>query len=203
MDEESGVVRAPHKPSLVYQLAWIFYLLLAVGGALWIGWRGGTIALEQFIDLDRWWLNLAAGVSAAGVLLLAWEGARRLFAAARRLERQLAELLGPLPLPEVLALALLSGFAEELFFRGAMQAAWGWFPATLLFTALHSGPGPSYRVWTAFAGLAGLVLAGLMAWSGNLLAPVVAHALVNAVNLARISRRSVDVVVDTPRAKPD
>lgn len=203
MDEESGVARTPDKPSLVYQLAWIFYLVLAVGGALWIGWSDGKIDLEQFIALDRWWLDLAAGVLAAGMLLAAWQGALRYFASARGLEKQLTELLGALPLGEVLALALLSGFAEELFFRGAMQAAWGWLPATLLFTVLHTGPGPSYRVWTAFAGVAGLVLAGLMAWSGNLLAPIVAHVLVNGVNLARISRRPAAAAAKNPRGKAD
>ena len=40
--------------------------------------------------------------------------------------------------------------------------------------------------------LAGLVFAGLMEWRGNLLAPVLAHALVNAINLGRLARRSAD-----------
>jgi len=87
---------------------------------------------------------------------------------------------------EIVALALLSGFAEELFFRGAVQGAWGWFPATVLFTLLHTGPGSTYKAWTAFAGVAGLALAGLMLWRGNLLAPILAHVVVNAVNLNQL-----------------
>jgi len=96
--------------------------------------------------------------------------------------------LGPLQPGEAVALAVLSGFAEELFFRGAVQGAFGWLPATLAFAVLHSGPGKAFRLWTLFAAVAGLVFAGLTVWRGNLLAPIVGHFLVNAVNLGRLAR---------------
>lgn len=176
--------------SVIYRLAWIFYLVLALAGALWIGWRKGRIGLGEFIDPADWWLDLGLGLSAGLFLLGLWALARRTFGTAKRLERQLARLLGPLETGEVVGLAVLSGFAEELFFRGAVQGAWGWFPATVLFALLHTGPGRSYRVWTAFAAVAGLVLAGLMVWRQNLLAPVVAHALVNGINLGKLARSS-------------
>ncbi len=111
---------------------------------------------------------------------------RRATGKARELERQLGKLLGPLQPAEVVALALLSGFAEELFFRGAMQASWGFLITTALFALIHTGPGPAYRLWTLFAAVAGLVLGGLMLWRECLLAPVVAHVLVNGVNLGRL-----------------
>ena len=169
-------------------MAWIFYLLLAVGAVLWIGWRQGAIPLDVFVDYESWWLDLVAGVTAALLLLGVWELARRNFAQARRLEVRLSEHLGPLQPGEAVALALLSGFAEELFFRGAMQAAWGWAPATIVFTLLHAGPGSSYRAWTAFALVAGLLFAGLTLWRGNIASAVVAHALVNSINLQRLAR---------------
>lgn len=125
-------------------------------------------------------------MGAAGLLLALWEAGRRIFPTARELEQRLAELLGPIDLSEVVGLALLSGFAEELFFRGAVQGSWGWLPATVLFALLHTGPGPAFRLWTLFAAVAGMVLAGLMIWRGNLLAPVVAHGLLNGINLARL-----------------
>jgi hypothetical protein len=127
-------------------------------------------------------------VGAAGLLLAVWEVGRRVFPTARQLEERMAELLGPIDPSEVVGLALLSGFAEELFFRGAVQGSWGWLPATVLFALLHTGPGPVFRLWTLFAAVAGLVLAGLMIWRGNLLAPVLAHGLLNGVNLARLVR---------------
>jgi membrane protease YdiL (CAAX protease family) len=116
------------------------------------------------------------------------EALRRLLPAQRRLEERLGELLGGLTAPQAVALAALSGFAEELFFRGAVQGALGWIAASLLFALLHSGPGPEFRLWTLFAACAGLLFGALMLWRGNLLAPALAHFLVNAVNLHRLRR---------------
>ncbi len=176
--------------SWVYRFAWIFYLIVAIAGALWVGWREGAIRPSLFFDPQGWWLDALLGVAVGGLLIGLWRVVRRRLSSARELEEQLAELLGPLQRPEIIALALLSGFAEELFFRGAVQGAWGWFPATVLFTLLHTGPGSTYRAWTAFAGVAGLALAGLMLWRGNLLAPVLAHVVVNAVNLDQLAKKS-------------
>jgi len=173
----------------LYRIAWAFYLLLAIGGALWVGARGGRIRLELFVDPAGWWLDLGLGIAAGGLLLALWQAGLRQLPSASSLETKLAEILRGIDPPEVIALALLSGFAEELFFRGAVQGAWGWPLATLLFALLHVGPGAAYRSWTLFAAIAGLLFAGLMLWRGNLLAPVVAHALVNAVNLGRLARR--------------
>jgi membrane protease YdiL (CAAX protease family) len=173
----------------LYRIAWIFYLFLAIGGALWVGARSGTIRLELFVDPAGWWLDLLAGIAAGGLLLALWQVGLRLLPSASSLEAKLGEMLRGIDTPEVIALALLSGFAEELFFRGAVQAAWGWPLATLLFALLHVGPGAAFRSWTLFAAVAGLLFAALMLWRGNLLAPVVAHALVNSINLGRLARR--------------
>lgn len=179
---------AADSASWIYRLAWIFYLVLALAATLWLGLRQGRIGLELFIDPDTWWLDIGIGLAAGGLLIAVWLVARTALPIARSLEAELAELLGPLKTSEVVGLALLSGFAEELFFRGAVQGAWGWIPATILFALLHAGPGANYRIWTGFAAVAGLVLAGLMIWRGNLLAPVITHVVVNGVNLGRLSR---------------
>jgi membrane protease YdiL (CAAX protease family) len=164
-------------------------MALAVGGAVWIGLREGVIPLRLFLDLREWWLDLLLGIGVALLLLGLWKGAERVSPLARQLEEQLGEVLGTLGRAEVIALAVLSSFAEELFFRGAVQGAFGWLPATLLFALLHAGPGRAFRLWTLFALVAGLLFGGLMELRGNLLGPVVAHFLVNAVNLWRLASR--------------
>jgi membrane protease YdiL (CAAX protease family) len=58
----------------------------------------------------------------------------------------------------------------------------------VLFSLLHTGSGKHFRLWTVFAALAGALFGGLMLWRGNLLAPVLAHVLVNGVNLRRLAR---------------
>lgn len=166
---------------------------MAVAGILWIGIRtDGPIPLGLFLDLERWWLDLLLGIGSALLLLGLWRGVGRVWPLARQLEDQLAAVLGPLTVSEAVALALLSGFAEELFFRGAVQGQWGWLPATVLFAVLHTGPGKAFRVWTVFAVVAGGLFGGLMAWRGNLLAPVLGHVLVNGVNLRRLAGRLGD-----------
>ncbi len=166
---------------------------MAVVGILWVGIReDGPIPLGLFLDLDGWWLDLLLGASSALLLLGLWWGAGHALPLARQLEDELAAVIGPLTIAEALALALLSGFAEELFFRGAVQGQWGWLPATILFAMLHTGPGKSFRVWTLFAVVAGGLFGGLMWWRGNLLAPVVGHVLVNGVNLRRLAGRGKD-----------
>jgi membrane protease YdiL (CAAX protease family) len=177
-------------PGRLYRFAWGLYMALALAGVIWIGLRRGVIPLSLFVDPRGWWLDLGIGLAAGLVLLGAWWGAERTFPLARELEARLAGALGPVTGSEAIGLALLSSFAEELFFRGAVQGALGWVAATLLFGLLHSGPGKAFRLWTLFALVAGGLMGGLMAWRGNLLGPVASHFLVNAVNLRRLARDS-------------
>jgi membrane protease YdiL (CAAX protease family) len=179
------------EPGRLYRLGWILYLMMAVAGILWIGIRErGPIPLGLFLDRRDWWLDALLGLGAGGLLLGLWRGAEEASPLARKLQEQLSAILGALTGSEAFALALLSGFAEELFFRGAIQGQWGWLPATVLFSLLHTGPGKHFRLWTVFAALAGALFGGLMLWRGNLLAPVLAHTLVNGVNLRRLARGS-------------
>jgi membrane protease YdiL (CAAX protease family) len=179
----------------LYSIGWVFYLLLALAGIVWIGWRG-DLGWRLFVDPLRWWRDVAAGGAAGMALVGLWVLARRWLVAARRVEAHIAGFLGDIASDEVFALAVISGVAEELFFRGAVQGSWGWLWSTALFSLLHTGPGRAFRLWTLFALVAGLVFAGLTLWSGNLLAPIVAHAVVNAVNLRSLSRRRRDLARD-------
>jgi len=178
--------------SQLYRIAWAIYLVLAVAGTVWMGLaardRGG-LRLEQFVDPATWLRDLLSGLGAGAALIGLWEVGRRWLPGARDLERTLADLLHGLEPSDALGLALLSGFAEETFFRGAVQGQWGIWVATILFALLHTGPGKPFRLWTVFAAVAGLVFGLLAAHLGNLLAPIVAHMLVNGVNLYRLVTR--------------
>jgi membrane protease YdiL (CAAX protease family) len=186
------------EPGRLYRFAWGLYLFLALAGAIWIGFQKGVIPLSLFLDTRRWWLDLGLGLGAGLLLLGLWAAAERIFPLARDLEAKLSQALGPLSGSEAFALALLSGFAEELFFRGAVQGTLGLAGATILFGLLHSGPGKELRLWTLFALLAGGVLGLLMVWRGNLLGPVAGHFLVNAINLRRLADRAKESTEPTP-----
>lgn len=176
------------RPADLYRFSWFFYLFLAIAGAVWLGLERGHIPASVFWDARTWWRDLGLGLAGAAVLLGLWNLARRFLASARLLEARMVEILGPVTVGEALSLAFLSGTAEEMFFRGAVQSAWGPLVAVALFALLHAGPGKEFRLWTLFALVAGLVLGGLVVWSGNLLAAMVAHFLVNAVGLVRTGR---------------
>ena len=175
-------------PGRIFRFSWFFYLFLAVGGLVWLGLQRGRLPLELFVDPATWWRDLVAGLGVAAGLLGVWAVARRTLPAARELERKVAEMLGPIETSEAVGLAFLSGIAEEIFFRGAVQEAWGWLVAAALFAVLHTGPGRELRLWTSFAALAGLALGGITLVTGNLLAAICAHFAVNAVGLARVGR---------------
>jgi len=107
----------------------------------------------------------------------------------RRLGRALGALVGPLRIGHCLVLAAASGFAEEALFRGALQPEVGLVAASALFGLAHWAPRPELRLWTLFSVAAGLLLGTLYDATGNLVAPVVAHFGINAVNLRILARR--------------
>ncbi len=161
--------------------------MLAVAAVVWIGLRTGRITRGVFVS-PAWPEDVLLGVVAGGLLVGVVFVLERRSAVARELAALLRARLGRLSAAEARALALLSGFAEELFFRGAVQGALGPAWATLLFALLHYGPGRALRYWSVVALLAGAVLAALVWWRGDLLAAIVAHVTVNAVGLLRLAQ---------------
>jgi membrane protease YdiL (CAAX protease family) len=169
----------------------ILYGALAAVALLWNGWAGHPWAYldgEAAARGIRWGSDLGIGLaSAAGVI-----GLSQLLTARTRwgaaLAGELAAALGPLTLRDCVVLAALSGFAEEAFFRGALQPRLGWLGASVVFGLAHFAPRRSLWPWTGFALLAGGLLGGLFAATGNLVAPVAAHAAINAVNLRLLTR---------------
>ena len=175
-----------------FKAAWLFYLILAVAGVIWLGLHRGDIELAAFFGRATWPRDAGLGLLSGAFLIGSWEGGRRIFPAMAELESLIGAAIGPIERGQVLVLALLSGFAEELFFRGAVLSSWGPVIATLLFALVHSGPGKAFRWWTLFALFAGGLFAGLTVFTGNLLAAIVGHVLVNSVNLWRLTEDKTD-----------
>ena len=90
---------------------------------------------------------------------------------------------------------MLSGVAEEFFFRGAMMAALGPTLATFIFAALHWPVNKAFAIWPVFALSAGVILAleGILTRVPpapvGLIAPMLTHVTVNLLNLWRITDR--------------
>ena len=163
----------------------MFYSVLV---AVSLGW--GVVAGRPHLvydPLQTTWSTVALGAFAGlslgvGVVLLSRLSVARM-AWARELYRWFASVLGPLSHREVLALAVLSSLGEELMFRGAMQPTLGLWATTIIFGLMHLPPRISFWPWTASALVMGLCFGLLTEYSGNLAGAVVAHFVINYLNL--------------------
>lgn len=106
----------------------------------------------------------------------------------RKIKQFLHEALGPslriCRWYDLILVAAMAGIGEELLFRGVLQPLTGPVWSNVLFGLVHF-------ITPAYALLAGL-LGGYLAWvldlSGNLLAPIIAHALYDFVAFLVVAR---------------
>lgn len=165
-------------------------IILALAFKKWTGVNAlGTFALTP--------MEVAAGIAGALILFGGMLGLRQLLPdIIKPLEEQIIKVFREggvtFTWPVILVLGLAAGIGEELFFRGALQVwldgKWGLVAAlagsNLLFAILH----PHSRAYMIMVFFIGLYLAGLFLWSGNILVPIIAHALYDHLALARIAR---------------
>jgi membrane protease YdiL (CAAX protease family) len=175
------------------RIAVVFYAALLAAALVWAWLAGRSLLFVSPAAAQRGIspaVDIGAGLlAAASVVFLS----RQLTLRTRvgdRLAQTLRAALGRLTLGECWLLALLSGVAEEAFFRGALQPQVGLLAASLLFGAAHFVPRRELWLWTGFSIAAGLLLGWLFDATGNLVAPVVAHAAINGVNLRLLTREA-------------
>jgi membrane protease YdiL (CAAX protease family) len=179
----------------------MYALLAAVISGAALLWRGALPALHFRLSATE------AGIGLSGIVVYAAYNA--LFpallsqsAAGRSLLALLATrnrtLFGKLPLWTMLLMALLAGVCEEVLFRGWLQPLTGLWLASFVFALVHFPPNryawshPATWAMVALYFPVGLALGWLYTWRGNLLAPVVAHALSDALGLFALSRVRAD-----------
>lgn len=183
------------EPDRFVRIGVLFYGAMAVVAVLWrVGLYNESIWLTQGAearpeDAVGTLGQFALGLGVAALVILASYAATEGTGWGQRLAKAMAEPLRGLSVPDGLLLASASGLAEELFFRGALQPRAGLVVASLLFGVLHLVPRRELLPWTAFSVVMGFVLGLLFEWTGSLLAPVVAHTAINAVNLPLLVRR--------------
>jgi membrane protease YdiL (CAAX protease family) len=103
---------------------------------------------------------------------------------AKNLHRDLKPMTVGLDGTGIAVIAALSALAEELVFRGLLMPWLGLLPQAVLFGFAHAQlSGPSRWVWVAWASVVGLALGAVFGLSGSLLGPMLAHALINGINL--------------------
>jgi membrane protease YdiL (CAAX protease family) len=181
--------------------ALVYSVLIAIATA--IGWYLRLDLLVWRETAWSWWQMAALGVGVGLAVVACSQVLDRTTEWAKRLSREFGKYFGKVNTEETLMLAISSGVAEEVFFRGVVQQGlttyafsgphevWlGIAVSSLIFGLLHIGPDmKTFLPWTAMA-LAMGVGFGWMYWAtGTLLAPVLAHFTINFLNIRSISKR--------------
>lgn len=184
--------------------ALVYCVLIAIATA--VGWY---LRLDLLVWRETAWswsgavgLGIGVGLVVVGIShVLDWTTDW-----AEQLSQEFGKYFGDVSIEETLMLAVSSGVAEEVFFRGLIQqalteftftgpnAVWlGIAVSSLVFGVLHIGPDlQKFLPWTVMA-LAMGVAFGWMFWAtGNLVAPILAHFTINFLNIRSISRRYGD-----------
>ena len=167
----------------------IYALMSAVAVAIALGLRDGPawehpapwLALRNPAAIA---LSAALGLLVAGAVIVATRVVVGRFAWGRRLHRDLRPMARDLSLHHILLLAGFSSLGEELLFRGLLTPSIGIFLSAALFGLAHQIAGPSRWVWVGWATVIGAGLGAVFAATGSLVGPLLAHAVMNAVNLS-------------------
>lgn len=178
-----------------HKIVWLslgVYAPLAAVGAGWAYWSEKSVLLMHpapwlgLAPLTRHAASATLGVTLAIVTIFLSQRWARSFAWARELHQSFREILGGLSTGVVVLLALASGIGEELFFRAGMQPTAGWVITSLVFGAVHLGPGRRFLPWTLWAVAMGFLFGAIYEATGSLAGPILAHVSINAVNLSFI-----------------
>lgn len=160
-----------------------FYAVLAlVAVAVSVG-HAGRLPWRVTDAVQPVWVQLGVGLG-GGLALVAvsrWLDAH--FAWSRRLTAGFAERIGPSSPARALAFGCSSGVGEELLFRGLLLPLVGWTASSVIFGILHFVPQRSWLPWTVVAVVGGFYFGALAVLTGTVLAPIVAHTVVNTLNL--------------------
>ena len=176
----------------------------AVLSILVYAWMGAIGAAWWSLAQDKppWWLIagqsvssvqhvtthvlLASGVALPTVLLSRWLDRNTGWAS--RMGDRLRAVLCPMTHLEIFTFAITSSIGEELFFRGALMGATGLLPSSLVFGLVHVPSSRAMWVWPVWATVMGVAFGSLVYATGDLVAPIAAHFLINFINLHMLNR---------------
>jgi uncharacterized protein len=167
----------------------LFYLPVANGAVLYVWWTDGEFAVRAHTIGFEPWRDAGVGLVAGLLLFALWVGLAPRVAVLRGLAQGLGEAIGRPSWAGCLVVAACSALGEELLFRGVIQERLGLVAALLAFAAAHVPWERRMAPWPFVALASGVALGLLYARTGALVAPFVAHLVVNLFGLRWIGQR--------------
>jgi membrane protease YdiL (CAAX protease family) len=167
----------------------VLYLALGAAALAWGGLRGQPNVWQLPGHAEPLvFAGIATGILVGLGIVFASRMALYRFDWARALHREFRGLLNPMSDLEIIVLAVASSVGEEMFFRGALLPAIGLFGSSAVFALLHIGPKARHLPWTFSSFGAGLLFGAMFLWTGDLTGCVLAHFLVNFLNLRHVAQ---------------
>ena len=165
----------------------IIYVIFFLGSFFGIYYlQGESTLIKAFQVSANPFLIIALGVISGLIVILISIISTRLFRVIRELENEFRIILGRLSIFDIVVIAMISSIAEETLFRGLLQPFLGLTITSLIFGLLHFPIKQTLLPWTIFAIGMGFLLGGLYLYTESLITPIIAHCLVNLVNIWRI-----------------
>jgi len=177
------------------RLALAFYAVFAASSLIWVQlaqrdsvfWVVGPPNLRELVG------SIVAGLG-FGLAVVVWtRWSLRRVEWARTLGDWFASVLGPISWKQAFLLAAASSLGEEMLFRGAMQPTFGLGITTVLFALMHWPPRRELVTWTISAGVIGLAFGAATLYTGNIFAAIVAHFVINFMNLKAVTTPADEV----------
>jgi membrane protease YdiL (CAAX protease family) len=159
--------------------------VIAMIALVGLGVRDGS-PLTGLLPRSGWSEALAVG-AVVGLVLVAAQLALRWLEPFQQLERIQGQLVGHWSVADSVAVAAVSGLAEEALARALLQPLIGLLGASAVFALLHVVPDRRAWLWPLLALAAGVAL-GLVFERWGFPAAAAAHITLNAVGLLHLRR---------------
>jgi membrane protease YdiL (CAAX protease family) len=143
-----------------------------------------------------YWGAVVAGLGVGLAVVALSRLGTRCWDVLRRMEKSFGALLGSLSPAQILVMAAASAVAEEALFRGVLLPLTGLWISSAIFGLLHMAPDRNLRIWPLMAFVMGLGFGVLALLFGNIIAPIIAHFVINFMNLRSIVRKSRPAAVE-------
>ena len=175
--------------SNTYSHQLLFRVFLLEGGLLgvallWAFWQNIPLRVALHFSMNACILGIVAGLLLLTMNYVVIEYGARYSRILRTLKTLIEADVSPLfrhvNAQTVIGIAIMSGVAEELFFRGVVQAQFGIWIASAVFGLAHIWKKTAI-VYGMYAALMGLVFGGIYEYRGNLWVPILAHIVNNFV----------------------